>query len=194
MASPRPYLELSLDEWLAELSSPAPTPGSGAALAYTAATAAALLGKVARLSRANWPEAIGVAAQADSLVARAAPLAQRDADEYERSLAAREATDGLSPERRDWEIGRAYAAAAEPPLEIARIAADVADLAAEVADHADPRVRADAAAAAVLAAAAARGAVALIAVNLTTTADDARVEEAERLATAAADAVRRLDA
>lgn len=191
MASPRQYLDLTLEEWLAELSGTTIVPAGGSGLAVAAAMAAALVGKVARVSKASWPAAAGIAAQADALLARARPLAQLDADAYRSALEARESTAGLTVDRRDWEIGRAYAAAAEPPLEIARIAADVAELAAEVADQAEARVRADALAAAELAAAAARGAVAMVAVNLTATADDARVAEVTQLALAAGDAVRR---
>jgi methenyltetrahydrofolate cyclohydrolase len=191
MASPRQYLDLTLEEWLAELSGAAIVPAGGSGLAVAVAMAAALVGKVARVSKESWPAAAGVAAQADALLARAKPLGQIDAEAYLSALEARESTAGLTADRRDWEIGRAYAAAAEPPLEIARIAADVADLAAEVAGQAEPRVRADALAAAELAAAAARGAVSMVAVNLTATADDARVAEVTQLAVAAGDAVRR---
>jgi formiminotetrahydrofolate cyclodeaminase len=194
MASPRPYLDLTLDEWLAELSATTMVPAGGSGLAVALSMAAALVGKVARVSKESWPAAAGIAAQADALLARAKPLAQLDADAYRSALGARHSAAELTATRRDWEIGRAYAAAAEPPLEIARIAADVAELAAEVADQAEARVRADAIAAAALAAAAARGAVAIVAVNLTTIAEDARVEEAMRLAEAAADAVRRASA
>jgi methenyltetrahydrofolate cyclohydrolase len=193
MASPRGYLDLTLDEWLAELSSQDVIPAGGSGLALAASMAAALVAMAARVSKASWPEAAGIAAQADALLDRAKPLAQVDADAYRAALDARDATAALTPDRRDWEIGRAYAEAAEPPLEIARIAADIAELAAEVAEHVEPRVRADAVAAATLAAAAARGAVAMVSVNLTTTADDARVAEVTRLATAAGDAVRRLE-
>jgi len=56
----------------------------------------------------------------------------------------------------------------------------------------EPRVHADVAGAAALAAAVARGARELVAVNLTALADDARVEEADRLASAAEAAARSL--
>jgi formiminotetrahydrofolate cyclodeaminase len=97
----------------------------------------------------------------------------------------RRESEGLKPEQRDWEIGRAFAQAAEPPLDIARAGADVAELAAELAATGDPRVRADALAAAALGAAAARGALALVRVNLTAVDGDPRVAEAEQLAAAA---------
>jgi formiminotetrahydrofolate cyclodeaminase len=77
------------------------------------------------------------------------------------------------------------AAAAEPPLALARLATDVADLCATAGARVEPRVHADVAAAAALAAAVARGARELVAVNLTALPGDERVEEADRLVTAA---------
>jgi formiminotetrahydrofolate cyclodeaminase len=177
MAPPRGYLELTLTDWLGELAQSRGAPGGGSALAFAVATAASVLAMAARVSGSG-----GLAAQADALCARAAPLVQLDADTYDAALAVRDATGELRAEQRDWEIGRAFAHAAEPPLEIARTAADVAELAAQLADAGDPRVRADAIAAAALAAGAARGAVALVAVNLTALDGDPRVAEAEELA------------
>lgn len=180
MASPRGYLDLTLAGWLDELAEPRPAPGGGSALAFAVATAAAVLSMAARISGAA-----GLAAQAESLRARTAPLAQVDADSYDEALAVRDATEDLGADQRDFVIGRAFARAAEPPLEIVRAAADVAELAAELAATGDPRVRADALAAAALAAGVARGAVALIAANLTAVDGDLRVAEAQRLADAA---------
>jgi methenyltetrahydrofolate cyclohydrolase len=184
MAPPRSFLDLTVAELLDELAGPVP-PGGGSALGLTVAMAAAVVAMAARASRDSWDAAGGVAAQAEALRARAAPLAQRDAEIYNAALAVRDGAAALPPEKRDWEIGKAFAAAAEPPLEIARVAADVAELAAEVAAFGDPGVRADAVAAATLAAAAARAAVTLVAVNLTAVDGDPRVAEAERFAAAA---------
>jgi formiminotetrahydrofolate cyclodeaminase len=131
-------------------------------------------------------ESGGLVAQAEALRARTAPLAQVDADWYEAALAVRDALEAMDADRRDWEIGRAFARAAEPPLEIARAAADVAELAAQLAGSGDPRVHADALAAAALAAGVARGAVELVAVNLTAVDGDPRVAEARRYADEAA--------
>jgi methenyltetrahydrofolate cyclohydrolase len=180
MASPRPYLDLTLREWLDELARSNGVPGGGAALGFAVASGAAVLAMAARVSGSG-----GFVAQADALCARTASLAQRDADIYEAALAVRSTSEGLRPEQRDWEIGRAFAQAAEPPLDIARAGADVAELAAQLAESGDPRVRADALAAAALGAAAARGAVALVTVNLTALEGDPRVAEAEQLAAAA---------
>jgi formiminotetrahydrofolate cyclodeaminase len=180
MASPRAYLDLTLREWLDQLARSDGVPGGGSALGFAVATGAAVLAMAARVSGSG-----GLVAQAEALCVRTAPLAQLDAATYEAALAVRSASEGLKPEQRDWEIGRAFAQAAEPPLDIARAGADVAELAAELAATGDPRVRADALAAAVLGAAAARGALALVRVNLTTFDGDPRVAEAEQLAAAA---------
>jgi formiminotetrahydrofolate cyclodeaminase len=186
VASPRPFLELSVAEWLDELAGPQAAPGGGSAAAVSVAMAAAVLTMTARVSGNG-----AAAAQAEALRARATPLAQVDAEIYAAALDARVAAAGLAPDRRDWQIGRAFAQAVEPPLEIARTGADIAQLAAELAEVGDPRVRADAQAAAALAAAGVRAAASLVAVNLTAVAGDPRVAEAERLAAAAQEAADR---
>jgi formiminotetrahydrofolate cyclodeaminase len=180
VASPRPYLELTLAEWLDELAHSRGVPGGGSALGFAVATGAAVLAMAARESGAA-----GLSAQAEALRARTAPLAQLDAETYDKALASRDGKDALRPEQRDWEIGSAFARAAEPPLEIARAGADVAELAAQLAATGDLRVRADALAAAALGVAAARGAVSLVAANLTALEGDPRVAEAEQLAATA---------
>ena len=152
-------LDLRLREFLDEIAAEGRTPGGGSAAALVTAIAAGLLAKVARGSRETWAEAAGVAAQAESLRDRATPLAEADAKEYEAALRARAETGGEQGERRDFTLGRAYAKAAEPPLQIVRTAGDVAQLAIAVAESGDPALRADAVTAALLAAAAASAAV-----------------------------------
>ena len=184
---------LSLPALLEELAAPREVPGAGSALAVALATAAAVVQMAARLSPDSWADAAGVAAQAESLRERAANLVDEDADAYRRALEARDATDeGAKVEQRDWSLGRVTAAAAEPPLALARLAADLADLCAAAGGRVEPRVNADVAAAAGLAAAVARGARELVAVNLTAVPGDARVEEADRLVSAADAAARSL--
>jgi len=178
-------LDMRLSEVLERVAAPDPAPGAGSVLALTTGLAAGVLTMAARASREAWPEAAGIAAQAESLRARAAPLAVRDAETYQAALSALEATAGLDPDHRDWEIGRAFAKAAEAPLELVRISSDVAELSRQVAARADVRLRPDALAAASLAAACARGAAELVAVNLTASESDPRVEEARILAEAA---------
>src|SRR5438309_1699269 len=152
-------------------------PGAGPLAAEVAASAAELLAKLARGSADSWPEAAAVAAQAQQLHDRAAPLGELASRAYEEALAA---AGG------DHEVGRAYARAAEPPLRIAEAAADVAALAALVAGHCDPALRPDAVAAGLLAAGSARAAAELVAVNLTAGTDDARVRRADACAEEAA--------
>jgi methenyltetrahydrofolate cyclohydrolase len=178
--------DLSLPALLEELAAPREVPGAGSALAVALATAAAVVQMAARLSPQSWSDAAGVAAQADSLADRASKLVDDDAEAYRRALEARAAADEADkPERRDWALGQVTAAAAEPPLALARLAADVAELCAAAGAHVEPRVHADVAAAAALAAAVARGARELVAVNLTALPGDVRVEEADRLVAAA---------
>jgi len=137
--------------------------GGGPLAALVTASAAELLAKVARASRDAWPDAAGAAAQAESLRDRARPLAD---------LAARAYEEAINAGGGDYEVGRAYAEAAEPPLRIAAAAADVAALAAVVAG--------------LLAAGSARAAAELVAVNLTAASNDDRVHRADRLAEEAA--------
>jgi formiminotetrahydrofolate cyclodeaminase len=188
MASFRDFSKLTLAEWLDELGAGEAGPGAGSTLAGSAAATASVLVMVARVSGAP-----GLAAQAETLVARTAPLARVNQETYAAAIASLEEVDpSLSGEQRDFAIGRAFARAALPPLETARAAADIAELAAELASSGDPRVRADALATGALAVGIARGAVELVEVNLTTLPDDDRVTEARRCVEAAERALARV--
>lgn len=184
---------LSLPALLEELAAPREVPGAGSALAVALAAAAAVVQMAARLSPDSWVDAAGVAAQADALRERAAHLVDEDAEAYRRALEARAAADEKArPEQRDWSLGQITAAAAEPPLALARLAADLAELCTAAGARVEPRVHADVAAAAALAAAVAGGARELVAVNLTALPGDVRIEEADRLVAAADAAARSL--
>ena len=173
-------LDQPVRDFLDEIAAAGTTPAGGSVAALVSACAAALLAKIARAST-DWPEGVGVAAQADSLRDRATELVQSVAEEYEAALRARADESEAAGPRRDFALGRAYARAAEPPLKIARLAADVAHLAVVVAAHSDPALRADAVSAASFAAGAAGAAAELVAVNLTASATDSRVKEARQL-------------
>jgi formiminotetrahydrofolate cyclodeaminase len=182
---------LPLPALLEELAAPREVPGAGSALATALATAAAVVQMAARLSPESWADAAGVAAQAETLRERAVQLVDEDAEAYRQALEARAAADETAkPEQRDWALGQVTAAAAEPPLALVRLAADLAELCAAAGARVDPRVHADVAAAAALAAAVARGGRALVATNLTALPGDTRVEEADRLVAAAEAAAR----
>lgn len=164
-------------------------PLGATALAAGATAAAHALADVARAS-----DRAAMAAQAEVLRLRVAGTARINALRYPRALSAQEASAALPDDKRDWEIGQAYARAAEPPLELAHIAADIAELGAEVTVEALAGLRADAAAATVLAAGVARGAVPLVAINLTAVSNDDRVAEARVCAEAAERAAARAEA
>ena len=179
-------LELRLDEFLEEIAGDRLTPGGGSLAAVVTAASAGLLAKVARASTDEWGDAAGAVAQAESLRARAEPLAQLSADQYENAVVSLANAGAEAPERRDFAVGRAYARAAEPPMRIVETATDVAELAVAVAKNGEASLRADAATAAVLAAAAARAASELVAVNLTAGSTDEHVGRARKLAGLAA--------
>ena len=173
-------LALRVDELLNVLASGEPDPGSGSAAAIVLAMAASLVAKAARSPCESWPEAGGAAAQAEALRARATPLADADALVYREAHARLGRADGA-----DHTLAASLDRAAEVPLEITRIGADVAALAREVADRCDPGLRPDVLGAAVLAAAAAQTAAQLVEANLTVFEGDPRVREANAHADAA---------
>lgn len=175
-------LDRPLDDFLEQVACANRTPGGGSVAALVTAAAAGLLAKVARASTESWSAARSVAAQADTLRDRVAPVIELDAETYEAALATR---DGGGD---DFELGRAFARAAEPPLQIVETATDVAMLAVVVSRCGDQSLRADALTAAALAAGAAQSAAELVAVNLTASSQDERVLQARRLAEQAAGA------
>jgi formiminotetrahydrofolate cyclodeaminase len=170
-------LALPLNRLLAEIAAGEPGPAAGAGSAAVVAVAAGVTAACGRASRESWPDAGGAIAQAEALQARAAPLAQADVMAYE------EATVALhSQHSGDATIGVKLGRAAEVPLAIARVGADVAALAAEVGRRGDVGIRADAAAACSLAAGATQAAAHLVEVNLAVTEGDPWLEEVRALA------------
>jgi formiminotetrahydrofolate cyclodeaminase len=175
------YLDLRLDEFIRQLAAGEQAPGGGSAAALTVALASALVSMVARSSRTAWDDAAGVAAQANKLLDRIAPLMRADAQAWGEALAALQGGGG------DEALERKLDAAAAVPIEIARAGADTAVLAAVAAELGEGAYRADAAVAAVLAAAGARAAAHLVAVNLAVREDDDRLAKARRSAEAASE-------
>jgi formiminotetrahydrofolate cyclodeaminase len=141
-------IDLSANALLDELAARGEIPGGGSALALALAAAAAIVEMAARISASSWADGVGVAAQAAQLRARAAGLVDADADAYGEVLAMRDVVGTMPVEDRDREVGRAFTAAAEPPLAVARVAAEVAELADLVAARGDEHVHVDAAVAA----------------------------------------------
>ncbi|HSL64783.1 MAG TPA: cyclodeaminase/cyclohydrolase family protein [Gaiellaceae bacterium] len=173
--------ERRLEELLDAIAEDTLVPASGSVAGVVVAMAAALTAMAARRSSGTWAQAGGAVAQAEALRRRATPLAQEDAEAYLEAVARLE----QRASGRDAELGRALARAAEVPLLIAQVAADVAALAKEVAESGDPAVRGDATGAALLAQAAARAAAHLVEINLAAGPGDLRVLSANSLAAAA---------
>jgi formiminotetrahydrofolate cyclodeaminase len=167
-------------------------PASGVITGIVLGMAASLLSVAADRSRPVWPGAPGAVAQAEALRQRAQGLVQDNSQAYDfaRAVLTGGAVPPGTPEQRDWAIGRAVAAAADPPLALAGCADDLAHLALALAEHGSADVRADVAAAAQLAAGAAASAAHLVAVNLVVGADETRTGQAERHARSAAEAAR----
>jgi methenyltetrahydrofolate cyclohydrolase len=174
--------ELSLEGFLDEVASAEILPGGGYVAAISVAMAAGLVAMAARLSRDDWAEARGAAAQAEALRFRGVTLAERNARAYRDAVAVMGGDGDRQTGSRDDLIAEALDRAADVPLQIAEAAADVGTLAAVVAERCEPSVRADVAVGALLSEASARGAAELIAVNLGASPNDDRVAYARELA------------
>jgi formiminotetrahydrofolate cyclodeaminase len=159
-------LDMRVSDLLELVGSDSPLPGAGAVAALSAALAAGLVEMAARHSAQNWPEAVTVSQAAATLRRQAAELAPANAKAYA------DARHGLAEARERGPLtdsdalGSAMLRAADLPLAIAEVAAEVARLADAALDRVDPDVRADVVGAAALSAAAARSAAHLVEVNL----------------------------
>ena len=180
----------SLAIFLDRIASEQAAPGGGAAAATAVAMAAGLVGMSARLSHDKLDESAALSARADALRARAAPLAQADARAYGRVLEAYRMPKNEDPRARREEIANALSAAADIPLEVAEIGAEVASLGVGLAENGNANLKGDSIAATLLAEAGARSAAVLVAINLRDNQDHRR-ERAEKLATSASAAARR---
>ena len=140
--------------------------------------------KVAKLSGKQWPEAGEIHRRAERLRLHSEELIEKDSLAY---LAYVEAV------RSGQDVAGAEAKTIDIPLEIVRVAAEVAALAEQSATQGNPKLRPDAVVAAMLASAAAESAAYLVGVNLKEAADggrmgetaDVRLDEARRLASEA---------
>src|SRR5260370_13040294 len=117
---------------LAGWASDQPVPASGSATAAVVAAAAALVQKVARLSRKQWPEAGGMHVRAERLRLQSEELIEQDAIAYLAFIEAVRSGQGVAGAR---------ARTVQVPLEIARAAPQVAELAAHAAAPGHPQLR-----------------------------------------------------
>jgi formiminotetrahydrofolate cyclodeaminase len=173
--------DLTLAQLLAQTAARTPAPGGGPAAAVAGAIAAGLVEMAASFAPGGGDTA--TAARAAELRALLLELADEDMAAYQLVM------DALGQSRDDpgrpAALAGALSTAADPPLEIAATAAEVAELAAGVAPK-NPHLLGDATAAALIAEAATLAAVRLVQINLERAPGDPRHHTAAELAARAA--------
>lgn len=204
------FLNQPVGEFLDGVAAREAAPGGGAAAAVTAAAAAGLAAMAARFSvrdaressapepTAGIDDAAALADRADRLRRRVASLADEDAAAYRAVLDAYAMPKEADPQGRRDRIRAALRRAAEVPLRIAEVGAEVAGLGARLVEVANPNLRGDALVAVLLADAATRSAAGLVRINV----DLGKLDEdplgrelldsARRCEAAAGEAVRRV--
>jgi formiminotetrahydrofolate cyclodeaminase len=163
-----------------------PAPGAGPSAAWTCALAAALVEMVSAVALRKEPVDTAAAERrrdrAASLRAQALELADRDVAAYTAVLAVLRRRDEPGHGTR---LRAALSDAADPPLAIVEIAAEVTRLAADAAAEARGGVRGEAMTAAILAEAAVRAGIPLVDLNLAGAREDPRRRRVRELAQAA---------
>jgi formiminotetrahydrofolate cyclodeaminase len=197
----------TLDEWLDDLASASPAPGGGAAAAVANAIAAALVSMVCNLTIGKpkfadvEPAMRDVLTEATTLRRESLGVAGDDAAAFDAVIAAYRLPRQTADEQaaRTAAIQDALVAAAEVPLRLAGLAADVIALAERIVDDANPNVVSDVAVAASSARAALEAAVVNVEVNVASITDPerrgeltTRLADLDRSAAAADRVVRRV--
>jgi len=191
MTNVDPYLGLPTAQLLDEIASGKPAPGGGSVAAIVVAMAAGLVTMAARLSQDEWPGAAAVVERSEDIRARVAPLAAADAAAFEEVLIALRLPRHLEEEVREAALDNALVRAAEVPLQVAREAAEIAELGAVVAERGNPRLRGEAVSGSLLAASAGRAAANLVAMNRGADQGDERIGQARALVASAETAAER---
>lgn len=171
-------------DFLDALAADTPTPGGGSAAAYSAAEGAALVGMVGRLTVGRKKYAAvedqmkEMVAQADQLRQELSRAVERDAQSFEAVMAAFRLPKDSPEEQaaRLQAIEQATLGAAQVPLEVAGMAAEVIDLALQAVTHGNVNAISDGAAAAALARAALTVAGYNVRINLVGLKDEAAKE------------------
>jgi formiminotetrahydrofolate cyclodeaminase len=168
-----------MSDWLGQLADRTPAPGGGAVAALCAASSAALLEMVANYTTggkwADREEAMkAVIAEVAELRLRAGKLAEADAEAFGAVGAAYGLPKATPDEKaaRSAAIQQATLGAAEPPVQVGRLATRLVALADEMVDPANPNVLSDVGVAAATARAALSGSITNITVNAAFLKDD----------------------
>ena len=166
----------SLGELLDGVAARTAAPGGGSVAATTCALAAALVEMTASFA----PDRLGAeGTRAAELREQSLQLAERELHAYAPVLEALR----LPPEdpRREDRLRAARSSAADSPLALARLGAELAELAAHASHSGNPSLRGDAITAVLLAEAACGAAATLVRINLSGQPEDSRRYEAYEL-------------
>lgn len=180
----------TFDELLADVAAATPAPAGGSAAGWTCALAAGLVEMTARFTLGRADQAdhhermATIAEQSAELRRRAGEFAEHELRAYEPVLEALRLpmTDPARPARLD----AALSQAAQTPLEIARVAGEVATLALEAARDGPEHLRGDALTGLLLAEGACQAAARLVRINLAGMPRDLRLIELTELTESAA--------
>jgi methenyltetrahydrofolate cyclohydrolase len=176
------YLGLPLGRFLDLVASREPAPGGGASAAVTVALAAALSSMSARFSADHLVDAPALTERTEHLRSEVMPLSRADAAAYGHVLEAYRIPRGDDEEGRRQRIREALSEAANVPLSVAEIGAEVTSIAARLAGEGNPNLRGDAVAAVELAAAGVRAAAKLVEINISAGGEgDGRLARAREL-------------
>ena len=180
---PNPFTQDTLEAFLDQLASKAPTPGGGSASALAGALGAALVSMVGQLTLGK-PAAANIEADLTAMVGQAEALRQRltsliDADarafdHVTQAMRMPRDTDQASAKRMDV-LQDALKAAAVVPLQIGSACREVMALAQEAAAKGNPNVLSDAGVAMLVAESALRSAALNVFINLKWIRDEAFV-------------------
>lgn len=160
-----PFLDQPVERFLDRVAAREPAPGGGAVAAVTVAASAALVAMAARFAGARPIGGAEFAGRADELRSTALSLAREDAEAYTAVLAAYALPRQAEPARRAEQITAALRGAAEVPVQIACVAAEVAEMGVRLIEEGNPNLKGDAVCAVLLAEAAARAAAGLVHIN-----------------------------
>lgn len=175
-----PFSDFSLANFSRELGSAAPAPGGGSAAAVAGALGASLVAMVARLTvgRKNYqhvgPTFETMLTRADLLRAELLDLIQADADAYSDVMNAYQLPKETDAEKnmRASAIQDALKRAAELPLHVATLCAEILDMAEIAATQGNKNAASDAGAGALMAEAGLRAAMLNVEINLGLIQDD----------------------
>ena len=180
------HADMSLADVLARVAARDPTPGAGPVAAWTCGMAAALVEMVSAVELGQDPEDPSVAERRRD---RAAELRHRALELAEEDMAAYREV-GAVLRRRDEpghgaRLREALSAAADPPMAVAEVAAEITALAADAAGRIRGGAKGEAISAAVMGETAVRLTVPVLDLNLASTPDDPRFARLGELRAAA---------